>query len=251
MDKNNRTEDIKIEGRNPVIEALKSGRQLDKILIKKGDIEGSAKKIVAMAKDKKVPVSFVEKSKLDLISETGSHQGVIAFAPAKDYVSVEKILEIAEKKGKNNFIIIADEITDPHNLGAIIRTANSAGADGVIISKHRSAGLTSVAAKTSAGAIEYTPVAKVTNIAQTIEKLKKNNVWVIGADMDGENTIYEQDFSGNIAIVIGSEGEGISKIVKEKCDFLVRIPMLGEVSSLNASVAGALMIYEVVRHRTK
>lgn len=240
---------IKIEGRNPVLEALKSGRQLDKIMIKKGEITGSATKILAIAHDRKIAVSYVEKSKLDMLSETGSHQGIIAFAPAKDYVSVDDILKRAEEKGTNNFIIIADEITDPHNLGAILRTANSAGADGVIISKHRSVGLTSVTAKTSAGAIEYTPVAKVTNIAQTIEKLKKKNIWVIGADMDGENTIYNQDFSGNIAIVIGSEGNGISKIVKEKCDFLVKIPMFGEVTSLNASVAGALMIYEVVRSR--
>ncbi len=247
---NNKNENsINIIGRNPVLEALKSGRQIDKIFVKKGDINGSLTKIIAVAQDKKIPVSYAEKAKLDMMCDGLNHQGVVALVPAKDYVSVEDILQRAKEKGTNNFIIIADEITDPHNLGAILRTANSAGADGVIISKHRSVGLTSVTAKTSAGAVEYTPVAKVTNIAQTIEKLKKNNIWVIGADMDGENTIYTQDFSGNVAIVIGSEGNGISKIVKEKCDFLVKIPMFGEVTSLNASVAGALMIYEVVRER--
>ena len=238
-----------IEGRNPVMEVLKSGRQIDKIFVKKGEITGSATKICAIAKDRKIPVSFVEKAKLDSLSETGAHQGVMAFLPAREYVSVDDILNAAKEKGENNFIIIADEISDPHNLGAIIRTANGAGADGVIISKHRSAGLTMTAAKASAGAIEYTPVAKVTNIASAIDKLKKNNIWVIGADMDGTNSIYEQDFSGNIAIVIGNEGKGISKIVKDKCDFLVKIPMHGQVSSLNASVAGALMIYEAVRYR--
>lgn len=247
--KNENPNSINIIGRNPVLEALKSGRQIDKIFVKKGDINGSLTKIIAVAQDKKIPVSYAEKTKLDMMCEGQNHQGVVALVPAKDYVSVDDILQRAKEKGTHNFIIIADEITDPHNLGAILRTANSAGADGVIISKHRSVGLTSAAAKTSAGAVEYTPVAKVANIAQTIEKLKKNNIWVIGADMDGENTIYTQDFSGNVAIVIGSEGNGISKIVKEKCDFLVKIPMFGEVTSLNASVAGALMIYEVVRER--
>lgn len=246
---NNENNVSKIEGRNPVLEALKSGRSIDKIYIKKGDIQGSAKKIYAIAKSKKIIISEVEKSKLDMMSETKAHQGVIAIAPVKDYASVEDILNAAQKKGKPHFIIIADRISDPHNLGAIIRTANAAGADGVIISKHNSASVTPTCEKSSAGAVEYTPVARVTNLAQTIEKLKEKGIWVVGADMYGENTIYNQDFSGNIAIVIGSEGEGIADLIKKKCDFLVKIPMLGDVTSLNASVAGALMIYEVVRAR--
>lgn len=239
----------KIEGRNPVLEALKSGRRIDKIYIKKGDIQGSAKKIFALARAKKIIISEVEKQKLDMMSETKAHQGVIAIAPVKDYASVEDILSAAKDKQKPHFIIIADRITDPHNLGAIIRTANAAGADGVIISKHSSATLTPVCEKSSAGAVEYTPVARVTNLVQTIKMLKNKNIWVIGADMDGENTIYTQDFSGNIAIVIGSEGEGISPLIKKSCDFLVKIPMYGNVASLNASVAGSLMIYEAVRRR--
>ncbi len=245
----NKSNSSKIEGRNPVIEALKSGRAIDKIYIKKGENEGSVKKIIAMARSKKIIISEVEKAKLDMMSETKSHQGVIAIAPVKDYASVEDILNKSKEKNKPHFIIIADRISDPHNLGAIIRTANAAGADGVIISKHDSASVTPTSAKASAGAVEYTPVARVTNLSQTIEKLKENGIWVIGADMNGENTIYTQDFSGNIAIVIGSEGEGIAPLIKKKCDFLVKIPMLGEVTSLNASVAGALMIYEVVRKR--
>ena len=184
-----------------------------------------------------------------MMSETKAHQGVIAIAPVKDYASVEDILSAAKDKQKPHFIIIADRITDPHNLGAIIRTANAAGADGVIISKHSSATLTPVCEKSSAGAVEYTPVARVTNLVQTIKMLKNKNIWVIGADMDGENTIYTQDFSGNIAIVIGSEGDGISPLIKKSCDFLVKIPMYGNVASLNASVAGSLMIYEAVRRR--
>lgn len=239
----------KIEGRNPVMEALKSNRPIDKIFVKKGDNGGSLIKILSIAKDKKIPISYVDKIKLDEMSESGAHQGVIATAPVKDYVSVDDILNVAKEKGTNHFIIIADEIADPHNLGAIIRTANAAGADGVIISKHRAAGLTPVTEKSSAGATEFTPVAKVTNIAKTIDYLKSNNIWVIGSDMDGTNMIYDQDFSGNIAIVIGSEGFGMSKLVKEKCDFITKIPMYGEITSLNASVAGALMIYEAVRYK--
>ena len=239
----------KIEGRNPVMEALKSDRPIDKIYVKKGDVSGSLIKILNIAKDKKIQISYVDKFKLDEMSEAGSHQGVIAVAPVKEYVTVEDILNVAKEKGTNHFIVIADEIADPHNLGAIIRTANAAGADGVIISKHRAAGLTPVTEKSSAGATEFTPVAKVTNIAKTIDYLKDNNIWVIGSDMDGTTTIYDQDFSGNIAIVIGSEGFGMSKLVKDKCDFITNIPMYGEITSLNASVAGALMIYEAVRYR--
>ena len=238
-----------LEGRNPVMEALKSGRDIDRLYIQSGEKNGSINKIISLAKKAKIVITEVDKKKLDMMSETKSHQGVIAITPVKEYVSVEDILNIAKEKGENNFIVIADEITDPHNLGSILRTCNAAGVHGVIIPKRRSVGLSSVVAKTSAGAVEYTPVARVSNIAQTIEKLKKNGVWVVGADMDGDRTIYSHDFSGNVAIVIGSEGEGISNIVKEKCDFLVTIPMLGEITSLNASVAGSLMIYEVVRNR--
>ncbi len=240
-----------IEGRNPILEALKSGREIDKILVSRGDKNGSIIKIISEAKKQGVVVQETERAKLDSMSQTKNHQGVIAYVAAATYVSVEDILNRASLKGEQPFIVIADEITDPHNLGSLIRTANAAGVHGIIIPKRRSVGLNSVVAKTSAGAVEFTPVAKVSNIASVIDKLKKENVWVIGADMDGEKTIYNQDFSGAIAIVVGSEGNGISRIVKEKCDFLVQIPMLGEITSLNASVAGALMIYEVLRSRIK
>jgi len=248
MDKGSKFTD-KIEGRNPVIEALRSGRPIDKILVQTGEKHGSVIKILALAKEKKIAVSYADKAKLDKISSAHSHQGVIAYAAAKEYVSVKDILAIAAERGEAPFIVICDDITDPHNLGSIIRSANAAGVHGVIISKHNSVGLSATVAKTSAGAVEFTPVAKVSSIAQTIEQLKKENVWVVGADMDGENTIYTHDFSGAVAIVVGNEGKGISHLVKERCDFMVRIPMLGKISSLNASVAGALMIYEVVRAR--
>lgn len=238
-----------IEGRNPIAEALKSGREIDKIIVAKGERNGSIIKIISDAKKKGIVIQEADRAKLDSLSNTKNHQGIVAYAAAAQYVSVEDILKSAKDKGENPFIVIADEITDPHNLGSLLRTANAAGAHGIIIPKRRSVGLNSVVAKTSAGAVEFTPVAKVSNIANTIDKLKKENIWVIGADMDGENTIYTQDFSGGVAIVVGSEGEGISRIVKEKCDFLVQIPMFGEITSLNASVAGALMIYEVVRSR--
>ena len=199
----------------------------------------------------RITISYVEKAKLDLIASTKAHQGVIAYVAAKEYVSLKDIINEAKEKNENPFVIICDEITDPHNLGSIIRTANAAGAHGVVISKHNAVGLNAVVAKTSAGAVEFTPVAKVSSIAQAIEALKKENIWVVGADMDGDKTLYEHDFSGGVAIVIGNEGKGISHLVKERCDFMVKIPMLGKISSLNASVAGALMIYEVVRSRNK
>lgn len=238
----------KIEGRNPVIEALQSGREIDKIWISKGEKEGSIKKIIALAKENKVVVQEVEKAKLDTLSETGRHQGVIAFAAAHEYVDVEDILEKALDKQEDPFIIIVENVTDPHNLGAILRTANAAGAHGVIIPKRRAVGLTATVAKASAGAVEYVPVAKVTNIARTIENLKKQNIWVAAADMDGE-VYFKSNLTGPIALVIGSEGEGISRLVKEKCDFVVSMPMYGEINSLNASVAGSLLMYEVVRQR--
>ena len=241
--------ELRLEGRNPVMEALRSDRPIDKIYVQSGEKNGSVLKILSLAREKKIPVMEVEKNKLDKMSSTNAHQGVIASVAAKEYSSVEDILSYAKEKGEAPFIVICDDISDPHNLGSIIRTANAAGVHGVIIPKRNGVGLTATVAKTSAGAIEFTRVAKVTNIAKTIDMLKENNVWVVGADMDGEKNIYEHDFSGSVAIVIGSEGFGISRLVKEKCDFIVNIPMVGRISSLNASVAGALMIYEALRGR--
>lgn len=238
----------KIFGRNPVIEALKSDREIDKILIKKGGAEGSINVIIKLAKQKGIIISEAEKQKLDTLSEGENHQGVIAFCAAHEYASVGDILNRAKEKGHAPFVIICDKITDPHNLGSIIRTADCVGADGVIIPKHNSAGLNSVVAKTSAGAVEYIPVAKVTNIARTIEDLKKEGLWIAGADMDGDQ-MHKTDLKGALAIVIGSEGEGVSRLVKEKCDFIVRIPMYGQINSLNASVAAGVLMYEALRQR--
>ena len=239
----------RIEGRNPVLEALKSGREIDKILVQSGEKNGSLKKIIAVAREKKIVVTETERRRLDAMSVTHSHQGVIAFAAAREYSTVEDILKSAADKGEQPFIVIADDLTDPHNLGSVIRTANAAGAHGVIIPKRNSVGLSPGVEKTSAGALEFTPVARVSNLVSTIEFLKKNNIWVVGADMDGSETIYTHDFSGAVAIVVGSEGKGVSRLVREKCDFIVSIPMNGQINSLNASVAAALMMYEVVRTR--
>ena len=246
--KGNMMEQDKIFGRNPVLEAVKSEREIDKILIKKGGIEGSLNDIIKKAKDRGIIVSYAEKQKLDQIAEGENHQGVIAFAASHSYCSVGEILASAREKGHAPFIIILDKITDPHNFGSIIRTANCAGADGIIIPKRNSAALSGVVAKTSAGAVEYTPVAKVTNIAMTIDELKKDGLWIAGADMGGEE-MTKTDLKGAIGLVIGSEGEGISRLVREKCDFLVKIPMMGEISSLNASVAAGVLMYEIVRQR--
>lgn len=242
-------EDI-LEGRNPVFEALKSGRQIDKILIAKNSNKGSITRIIALAKEKKILISEVERTKLDTISITGAHQGIIAYAAAASYVSVKDILDYADEKGEAPFIIICDSLNDAHNLGSIIRTAHCCGAHGVIIPKHRSVGLSAAAAKAAAGAVEYTKIAKVTNLARCIEDLKKSGIWVCGTDADGENDIYTADLSGPIALVIGSEGEGMSRLVKESCDFLVRIPMRGKINSLNASVAAGVVMYEAVRRRS-
>lgn len=241
----------KIEGRNPVTEAIKSGRTIDKILVQSGEKNGSIRKIIALAREKKIVISEVERARLDKLSETKSHQGVIAFAAAKEYSTIEEILELAKEKGESPFVIIADDLNDPHNLGSIIRTANAAGAHGVIIPKRNSVGLSPVVDKTSAGALEFTKVARVSNLASAIDTLQKANVWLVAADMDGDKTIYEHDFAGGVGIVVGSEGKGVSRLVKEKCDFVVRIPMNGQINSLNASVAASLMIYEVVRTRMK
>ncbi|MBQ3226673.1 MAG: 23S rRNA (guanosine(2251)-2'-O)-methyltransferase RlmB [Clostridia bacterium] len=238
-----------IEGRNPVFEALTAGMPIDKILVSETAKKEALGKIFRLAKEKGVPVQTVKPQKLSELAETEASQGVIALCAAASYVGVEDLLSRAEQKGKAPFLIIADEITDPHNLGAIIRTANAAGADGVIIPKNRSAGIGAIAAKTSAGAVSYTPVARVVNLGQTIDRLKERGVWVMGADMSGESDLFHSDLTGPIAVVVGSEGKGISRLIKEKCDFLVRIPMLGEINSLNASVAAAVMMYEIVRQR--
>lgn len=237
----------KIIGRNPVFEAIKSGREIDKIIVKKGEYEGSLVAIIKKAKSLKIPIVEAEKAKLDTLSEGGNHQGVIAICAAHAYTDIKDMIKKAKEKA-SPLIIILDKITDPHNFGSILRTANCVGASGVIIPKRSGVGLSEIVAKTSAGAIEYTPVSKVTNIAETIELLKKEGFWVAGAEADGE-LMYKTDLTGAIALVIGSEGEGISRLVKEKCDFLCRIPMFGEINSLNASVAAGIMMYEAVRQR--
>ena len=241
----------KLEGRNSVLEALKANRTINKLFVSKGEKEGSIRQILAMAKQKSIIVTEVERSALDSMSSTKAHQGVIAFVAVKDYVSVDDILLAAKERGEQPFIIILDEITDPHNLGSIMRTANSVGAHGIIIPKRRAIGLTSTVSKASAGAVEYVPVARVTNINQTIEYLKRNNVWVVGTDATGSRAFYNSDLKGATALVIGSEGTGMSKLVREKCDFVVNIPMQGEISSLNASVAAAIVMYEIKRQRDR
>ena len=238
----------KIFGRNPVIEAIKNGREIDKILIKKGAVEGSIKLIIKLAKENGIIISETEKQKLDSLCDGENHQGVIAFAATHEYVSVKDILNKAKENNHKPFIIICDKITDPHNLGSIIRTANCVGADGIIIPKRNSVGLNMVVSKTSAGALEYTPVAKVTNLARTIDELKDAGLWIAGADMDGEE-MGKVDLRGSIGLVIGSEGEGISRLIKEKCDFLVKIPMYGQINSLNASVAAGILMYEISRQK--
>lgn len=236
-----------IIGRNPVMEALKSGREIEKLLIAK-DAEGSIRKIIGMAKDKNLFCQFAEKTALDRTADGRAHQGVIAFISTYEYCDVGDILEKARQKGEDPFLIILDGIEDPHNLGAVIRTADGAGAHGIIIPKRRAAGITDVAAKASAGAVEYVPVAKVSNIAQTIDRLKELGVWIGACDMDG--TEYDKaDLKGSLALVIGAEGQGISRLVKEKCDFSISIPMSGRIASLNASNAAAILMYEVRRQR--
>ena len=239
----------KIEGRNPVTEAIKSGRSIDKIYVQSGEKNGSIRKVIALARENKIVIVETDRQKLDKMSETGSHQGVIALAAAKDYCTLSDILAYAAERGEKPFVIICDDLNDPHNLGSIIRTANVMGAHGVIIPKRNSVGLSPVVDKTSAGALEFTRVARVSNLVSAIEELQKNNVWIVAADMDGDRSIYTHDFSGAVGIVVGSEGKGVSRLVKEKCDFVVQIPMKGQINSLNASVAAALMIYETARQR--
>ena len=237
-----------IEGRNAVLEAFRSGKCVDKLFILDGCQDGPVRTIAREARKHDTIVKFVPKERLDSMSETGAHQGVIAQVAAYDYSTVEDILKKAEDKGEAPFIILLDNIVDPHNLGAIIRTANLAGAHGVIIPKHRAVGLTATVAKTSAGALNYTPVAKVANLGQTIDELKEKGIWFVCADMDGE-VMYRQNLTGPIGLVIGNEGNGVSRLVKEKCDFTTAIPMNGDIDSLNASVAAGVLAFEIVRQR--
>lgn len=243
-----RYEELTIEGRNAVMEAFRSGKTIDKLFVLDGCQDGPVKSIVREAKKHDTIVNFVAKERLDQLSDTGHHQGVIAFAAAYEYAEVEDILKIAEEKGEPPFIFLLDGIEDPHNLGAIIRTANLAGAHGVIIPKRRAVGLTATVARTSAGALNYTPVAKVTNIANTIEELKEKGMWFVCADMGGE-VMYRLNLKGSIGLVIGNEGDGVSRLVKEKCDMIASIPMKGDIDSLNASVAAGILAYEIVRQR--
>ena len=235
-----------IFGRNSVMEALKSGHDIDKILV--SGQEGSIKKIVGLAKDRGIPVMNSESKTLDKISDNGNHQGVVAACAAVEYVEVEDILKLAADRGEAPFILICESIQDPHNLGAIIRTAECAGVHGVIVSKHHAVGLSDAVAKTAAGALEYVPVAKVSSVAKLIDDLKKQGIWTACADMDG-SSIYKTDLKGPLALVIGGEHEGITRLVKEKCDFTVSLPMKGKVTSLNASVAAAILMYEAAHQR--
>lgn len=239
---------LTIEGRNAVLEALRSGKPVDKLFVLDGCQDGPVRTIVREAKKHDTILNFVSKERLDQLSETGKHQGVIAHAAAYEYSEIEDMFALAEKRGEDPFFILLDNIEDPHNLGAIIRTANLAGAHGVIIPKRRAVGLTATVAKTSAGALNYTPVAKVTNLAKTMEELKERGLWFVCADMGGES-MYRMNLTGPIGLVIGNEGEGVSRLVKEKCDFVASIPMKGDIDSLNASVAAGVLAYEIVRQR--
>ena len=238
-----------IEGRNAVIEALRAGTSIDKIYLQKGETDRTLGHIASTAREKGIVVVDADKRKLDFMSRTHAHQGVIALASVREYVSVADILNAAREKGEAPLIVVCDEISDPHNLGAIIRTAECAGAHGVIIPKRRSAGLTSVVGKTSAGAVSYVPVARVPNIAALLKELQKEGVWAFGTAAEGTTTLYDADLKGPAAIVIGSEGDGMTRLVREGCDFLVSIPMKGKISSLNASAAAAILLYEAVRQR--
>ncbi len=243
-----RYEELTIEGRNAVMEAFRAGKPIDKLFILDGCQDGSVRIIIREAKKHDTIINYVAKERLDQLSETGKHQGVVAYAAAYEYAEIEDMLALAREKGEAPFLILLDNIEDPHNLGAIIRTANLAGAHGVIIPKRRAAGLTATVAKVSAGALNYTPVAKVTNLGKTIEELKEKGMWFVCADMGGQ-TMYELNLKGSIGLVIGSEGEGVSRLVKEKCDFVASIPMKGNIDSLNASVAAGVLAYEIVRQR--
>lgn len=243
-----RYEELTIEGRNAVIEAFRSGKTIDKIFLLDGSQDGPLRTILREAKKTDTIITFVKKERLDQMSETGKHQGVIAFSAAYEYGTVEEMLAKAERKGEAPFLVLLDNIEDPHNLGSILRTANQAGAHGIIIPKRRAVGLTATVARASAGAINYTPVAKVTNLVQTMEMLKKQGMWFVCGDMEGDS-MYQLNLTGSIGLVIGNEGAGVSRLVREKCDFSASIPMFGNVDSLNASVAMGILSYEIVRQR--
>lgn len=243
-----RYEEFTIEGRNTVIEAFRAGKTIDRLFVLDGNQDGPVKTILREARKTDCIITFVKKERLDQISPNGKHQGVVAYCAAYEYAEIEDILNAAKEKNEDPFIILLDNIEDPHNLGAMIRTAHQAGAHGIIIPKRRAVGLTATVAKTSAGAINYLPVAKVTNLSITIEELKQKGLWFVCADMDGE-LMYKMNLKGPIGVVIGSEGEGVGRLVKEKCDFVAKIPMVGQVDSLNASVAMGVLSYEIVRQR--
>ena len=244
-------DEFKVEGRNAVIELLKSDRTINKIMIAKGEKQGSIYEIIKLAKEKRIVITEVDKAKLDTIYEPKHHQGVIAFASPIEYKTLDDILEIAKSKNEDPFILIADEIEDPHNLGALIRTAEIAGCHGLVIPKRRSALVTEVVTKVSCGATEYLPIARVNNINEAVRDLKENGVWVVGTDGSADKLYYEQDFRGPIAIIIGSEGRGMNKLTMKSCDFLVKIPMFGHITSLNASVSGGIVLFEAVKQRMK
>lgn len=247
-EKNVEIKSLVIEGRNAVLEAFRSGKPIDKLFVLDGCQDGPVRTIVREARKHDTIIQFVEKDRLAQLSETGKHQGVIAFGAAYEYAEVEDMLKLAESRGEDPFLILLDNIEDPHNLGAIIRTANLAGAHGVIIPKRRAVGLTATVARTSAGALNYTPVAKVTNIKRTMDELKERGLWFVCADMGG-TSMYELNLKGPIGLVIGNEGEGVSRLVRENCDFVAGIPMKGDIDSLNASVAAGVLAYEIVRQR--
>lgn len=239
----------RIEGRNSVFEAIRSGHPLNKLFVLKDSDDNMILRIIAMAREKEIPIQYFERAKLDLISQTRNHQGVILEVAAKEYVEVEDIIQIAEEKGEQPLILVLDGITDTNNLGSIIRSAECAGVHGIILPKRRSASLNATVAKVAAGALEYMPVARVTNLVQCLRSLKNQGIWIIGADMDGPDDYYKTDLTGPSALVIGSEGEGLSRLVKEECDLLVNIPMKGKISSLNAGVAAALIMFEILQQR--
>ena len=251
MNEDNLKYEDQIEGRNSVLELLESGKDINKIYIAKGEKHGSINKIIAKAKENKVVIVEIEKEKLNKMAQTNNPQGVIAIVPPFDYASVDDILNEAKSKNEKAFILILDGIEDPHNLGSIIRTAETAGVHGIIIPKRRSAQVNSTVNKTSAGATNFMKIARVNNINETIEYLKNNNIWIYGTDGEAKEMYYDEDMTGNVAIVIGSEGFGISRLVKENCDFMVKIPMKGKITSLNASVSAGIIIYEVVKQRLK
>lgn len=241
--------EFKIEGRNAVIELLKSDREINKLFIARGERQGSINEIIKLAKQRKIVITELDRNKLDTYSETKHHQGVIAFVSPVEYRDVDYILEVAKKRNEDPFILIADEIEDPHNLGALIRSAEIAGCHGVIIPKRRATAVTEIVAKVSVGATEYVPIARVNNINETIQELKDKGVWIVGTDGSADTLYYEQDLTGPIAIIVGSEGRGMNKLTMKNCDFLVKIPMMGKITSLNASVSGGIVLFEALKQR--